>query len=101
MAAESNLQTKIIRYLKSKGCYVIKTQAGPGVPQGCPDIFFFIDGFYGAIEVKAAKSSAFRPHQKETIERLNDWSWARVVYGGKASNWPETRSELDVLLKEY
>lgn len=93
--SESDLQSKITKYLRSKGCYVIKTQAGPGVPRGCPDIIFLYEGFYGAIEVKASKTSRFQPLQKETIEKLDNWSWAKVVY---PANWPEVKKELDSLL---
>lgn len=96
---ESDVQAKIIRYLKSKGCIVYKLQAGPGIPQGAPDVLFLLEGFYGAIELKATKRSKFQPHQKETIEKLNNWSWARVVWGGADSNWPEVRAELEELLK--
>lgn len=92
---EAQLQTTIIRYLRSKGCYVIKHQAGPGVPRGCPDLSFYTEGFYGFIEVKASKTASFRPLQKETVEKLNKMSWARVVYD---SNWPEVKSDLDSLL---
>ena len=92
---EATLQTKITRYLRSKGCYVIKTQAGPGVPRGCPDVLFFKEGFYGAIEVKASKTARFQPLQRETVAKLDDWSWARVCY---PANWPEIRQELDVIL---
>ena len=72
MKKEATLQAKIIKYLKSKGCYVAKMQAGPGVPVGTADIFFCIEGFYGWIECKASKTAKFQPLQREFIEKMRD-----------------------------
>lgn len=94
--SESSLQAKLIRYLKAKGCYVIKTTPGNGTPVGCPDIFFFCDGFWGAIEAKASRGAKFQPLQKVTIEKLDKMSWCRVVY---PENYQEIRAELELLLR--
>lgn len=96
MATESYLQGKIVRHLKAKGCYVIKTTPGPGVPLGCPDIIFLKDGFWGALEVKASAKSKFQPLQKETIKLLDEMSYCRAVW---PENWPSIMLELDELLK--
>ena len=97
MAKESIFQTKIIRYLKSRGCYVIKNSAVVGVPVGCPDVVFFKEGYYGFLEVKASKRSKFQPLQKETLKKLDDWSYARAVY---PENWDEIHAELEDMLKD-
>ena len=89
---EQKLQTTIAKWLKSKGCYVAKMQAGPGVPSGTPDIFFCKEGFYGFIEVKASKNSKFQPLQKEYIKKFKGWSYASVVY---PENWEDERAVLD------
>lgn len=96
---ESDLQTKIIRWLRSQGAIVLKYQQNATTRASTPDLLLLKDGFWGAIEVKATKSSPFRPGQKETIAKLNDWSWAKAVWGGKNSNWPEVQEELRELLK--
>lgn len=93
--SESQLQSEIIKYLKKKGCYVIKHSAHPGVPMGCPDLSFYYEGLYGFIEVKASKTAKFQPLQKETIEKLDNWSWAKVVY---PNNWAEVKIELEAIL---
>ena len=95
MSAEKELQTKIIRYLKSKKCYVIKTKPGVGVPVGCPDIIFMLEGFYGGIETKKSPKAPFQPLQKETIKKLNDWSWCKAV---DPSNWDIIKKELEGIL---
>ena len=96
MSSEATFQAKVIRHLKSKGCYVIKTTPGPGVPVGCPDIIFMKDGFWGGLEAKASKTSRFQPLQRETIKKLNDMSFCKAVF---PENWPAIMLELDELLK--
>lgn len=95
MSAESVLQSKVIKYLKSKGCYVIKTKPGVGTPVGCPDIIFLLEGFWGALEVKGSAKAPYKPLQKETLEQLGQWSFARRI---DPANWPIIRKELDNLL---
>ena len=97
MAKESVLQGKVIKWLKERGCYVIKNSAVSGVPTGCPDVVFFKERFYGFIEVKSSKGARFQPLQKETLAKLDAWSWAKVVY---PENWEETQKELALILKD-
>lgn len=94
MSAESKLQAEIRTYLRGKGCYVIKTRPGPGTPDGCPDIIFMLEGFWGAIEVKASSKAKYQPLQEETLVQFNEWSWARRV---DPTTWPEVRAELEVM----
>lgn len=96
MAAEATLQSKFIRFLKSKGCYVLKIQAGPGVPKGCPDVIAFYEGAWIAAEMKATKHSKYQPGQKETIAKLSEWSWCKAVY---KENYDEIIEELTEWLK--
>lgn len=90
--SESQLQAKIIKWLKSKGCYVIKHSAGPGVPSGCPDLSAYYDGCVIFIEVKASKTSKFQPLQKPTLEKLEDWF--KYVYVAYPGNWEDIKAEL-------
>lgn len=97
MSKESVLQSDIRLYLKGRGCYVLKTKpdARGGAPTGCPDIFFFKEGFWGAIEVKAAPGSPYRVLQKETLKLLDGWSWAKRV---DPTTWPAVKLELEQIL---
>lgn len=90
--SERSLQSKIIRWLKDEGAYVIKASAMPGVPVGCPDILFVYHGRWGAIEVKADAKAPFRTGQKATLSLLR--SWNRFVYVVYPENWEVTRMEL-------
>ncbi len=94
---ESKLQAKLIKYLKSKGCYVIKLQSGPGVPNGAPDVVAFLEGLWMGFEVKSSAKAKFQPNQKETVKKLNEWSYCRIVY---PSNYDGIKFELDNLLAE-
>lgn len=96
---EADFQKGIIKWLRSNGCVVIKYQQNATTRAAVPDIIFLHEGFWGAIEVKKTKSSPFRPGQKEMVAKLDSWSWAKIVWGGKNSNWPEIREELTELLK--
>lgn len=95
ITVEGKLQSEIIKWLKSKGAYVIKCKSGPGVPVGCPDIIFLFEGAWGSIEVKAGKTSKFQPGQRATIARLSNWS--PFVYVAIPENWPTIKSELTTL----
>lgn len=76
---EKKVQSDLIKFLKKKGCYVIKTKPGAGTPVGCPDIIALYEGLWLAFEVKRSATAPFRPLQKETIDKLSEWSFAWVV----------------------
>lgn len=95
MSVESELQSKVVKYLRSKGCYVIKTRPGVGTPHGCPDIIALLEGMWLAIEVKASAKSVFQPLQLDTIKKLDNWSYAKVVHSG---NWNEIQKQLEGML---
>lgn len=92
---EAKTQAQLIKYLKSKGAYVIKTKPGLGTPTGCPDVIALYEGFWAAFEVKASKNAPFQPLQKETIAKFADWSFARVVY---PENLQSVIDELEAIL---
>lgn len=95
MATEKDFQAKVIKYLKSKGCFTWKMQENATTQIGVADVFFCIDCFYGFIECKRSRNAKLRPGQKEFIEKMNEWSWAKICY---PENWEETKKELDFLL---
>lgn len=99
MVVERDFQKTVIKWLKSKGCIVLKYQQNATTRAALPDIFFLKDGFWGAIEVKKTKTSPFRPGQREMVAKLDSMSWAKIVWGGKNSNWPEVEEELKEILK--
>lgn len=96
MAREADFQKTIIKWLRAKGCLVIKYQQNATTRASIPDIIFLKEGFWGAIEVKKSKTSKFQPGQKEMVSKMNEMSWAKVVW---PENWKETQKELGEILK--
>ena len=96
---EKDLQTQISKWLRSQGAVVLKYQQNATTRAATPDLIFLKDGFWGAIEVKKTKSSPFRPGQKDMLAKLDSMSWAKAVWGGKNSNWPEVQAELKEMLR--
>lgn len=95
MVLEKNFQADVIKYLKSKGCFTWKMQQNATTTVGVADVFFCKEGFYGFIECKKSKNSSLRPGQKEFIEKMDKWSWARICY---PENWEKVKEELDEVL---
>lgn len=97
MTLEKDFQKTVIRWLRAKGCVVLKYQQNATTRASIPDILFLKEGFWGAIEVKKSKTAKYRPGQKETVAKMDAMSWARVIYPGKC--WEDTKKELEELLK--
>lgn len=89
---EKKLQTDIIKFLKGKGAYVVKTKPGMGTPVGCPDIIFLFEGAWGIVECKASRTSPYRVGQEATLARLA--TWCPFVYTAYPENWPGIKLEL-------
>ena len=96
MVLEKDFQKTIIKWLRAKGCLVIKYQQNATTRASIPDIIFLKEGFWGAIEVKKSKTSKFQPGQKEMVTKMNEMSWAKVVW---PENWKETQKELGEILR--
>ena len=92
---EEKIQKRLVRFLKSKGCYVIKTKPGPGTPVGCPDVFAFYEGWYGVFECKASEKAPFQTLQKQTLAKFQEWTTTWVVY---PENYDEVEAELKQIL---
>lgn len=91
---EAKTQSKLIKWLKDHGYFVIKTKPGPGVPVGTPDVFAVKEGFWCAFEVKASRNAPFQPLQKRKLEKLDAWSFAKVVY---PQNYDKIIAELEAM----
>lgn len=105
MNRETKLQSEVASYLRKKGAFVLTVQPQSGIPSGTPDIIALLDGGgWVALEIKkeypykrdgTAKKGAFRPLQQETVAKLNDMYFSRVVW---PENWADIKAELEGLI---
>lgn len=96
MVRESDFQAKVCKWLREKQCIVLKYQQNATTRSGIPDLIFLKDGFWGALEVKRSKNAPFRPGQKEMVSKMDEMSWARVVW---PENWSEAKKDLEEILR--
>lgn len=91
--AERNFQSKVVQWLRAKGCYVIVTD---GRPAGVPDVVALFDGGgWCALEIKKSSREKYQPLQKLTIKKLDDMFCSKAVY---PENWEETKIELSKII---
>ena len=95
MAREADFQKIVIKWLRSKGCIVLKYEQNATTRAGVADVFFCKEGFYGFIECKKAKNSPLRPGQKQFIDKMNEWSYGVIAY---PENFDKIKKELEIML---
>ena len=93
---EKDFQAKVVKWLKAQHCIVLKYQQNATTRASIPDILFLKEGFWGAIECKKSKTAKYRPGQKEMVAKMDEMSWARVVF---PENWSEIKGELEEILR--
>lgn len=96
---ERTFQGKAIRWLRDQGAYVVKNRAGPGVPNGTPDVFAFYGPHYTAIEFKTSATATYRPGQEAALNFLRRGTadgrlGGRFVYTAFPENWPDIQADL-------
>ncbi len=90
--AEASFQTKVVKWFRQKGCYVLVMSPRAGIPDGCPDVIALFDGGgWAALELKKSAKEKFQPLQKPTIAKLDKMYYSRAVY---PENWIEVKKEL-------
>lgn len=86
---KDELDKTITRWLTRHGCEVFVSGA---------DIVFVIEGFWGVLHLKQTRSEKLTDRLKKKLQKLGDWSYSEVVWGGKSSNWTKVKDELEELL---
>ena len=76
MATEQQIQKKIITYLESQGCYVVKVISASKT--GVPDIIGCYHGEFFAIEVKT-------PGTKGNVSKLQEYNLEKIKECGGQS----------------
>lgn len=94
---EKRLQAEIIRFLVSKGAYVLKNDAT--YRQGVPDLSFWHPDLSGMIEVKAHDNSPYQPLQEKTIAKLEAMGiFVCVIHN---ENWAEHKVNFEQWMEDY
>lgn len=76
MATEQQIQSKIIKYLESRGCYIVKVVSA--TKAGVPDILGCYEGVFFAIEVKTSTT-------KSNVSKLQQYNLDKIVSCGGQS----------------
>ena len=94
--SESELQSDMIEYLKSKGIYHININPGKFMRAGIPDLICCIQGLFVAIEVK-------RPDGKGKLDKLQEINIEQIKESGGIAvvmdNYIEFTKFIDRLMK--
>jgi hypothetical protein len=77
---ENAYQGLIIRRLNKEypGAIVLKNDSS--YMQGIPDVVIFYQDRWAMLEVKTSEDAPFEPNQEYYIEKLDEMSYASVVY---------------------
>lgn len=84
---EGSYQTNLCEKIREKipGALIMKTD--PTFVQGIPDLLILKNEKWAALEVKKDKKASHRPNQDFYVNKLNDWSYAAVIF-------PENEKEI-------
>jgi Holliday junction resolvase len=93
---ESKFEHDFCMKLVRKGCYVIKNNAGAGVPKGTPDRTVLMPGGgWAALEFKKSADAPYKVLQKEQLARLKKMWYSASVY---PENADQIMSELEAMM---
>lgn len=90
---ENRYQARLIKKLEMlfPGCVILKLD--PAYRQGMPDLVILWEKYWASLEVKAHATAGLQPNQEHYIERLNDMSFAAIIY-------PEIEEEVLLALQQ-
>lgn len=89
-------QAKLIKKLEVlfEGCIILKNDSN--LRQGISDLTILFGPRWAALEVKAYRNAPERPNQAYYVERLNEMSYAAIIY---PENEARILSELETALR--
>lgn len=76
---ESQFQSNFIADLRDMGCVCLKQDPTVGRQKGVPDYLVVYKSRWMFLEFKASSRSPYRPGQKEWLDRLSKWGYAKRV----------------------
>lgn len=94
---ETAFQAKVVKFLRSKGCFVWKCQQNSTTQAGVADLFFCYGPIYGVIEIKKSLTAPYRPGQREFLEKIGRFAYAQRL---SPENFDEQKEILDALFEK-
>ena len=91
---EATFQSKVVKWLKSQGCFVWKMQQNATTHTGVADLLFLFMDAYGFLEVKKSLAAPFRPGQKEFLEDRGRYTFAEFIC-------PENEAEVELRIADF
>ena len=93
MGAEKQFENKVKAYLKSKGCWVLKTWSNGIQREGVPDLLVCCNGYFLGIELKAETGHP---------TRLQVWNVNQIRKAGGVAIvlYPDKFEELQQLIEQ-
>ena len=76
---ESKFQSDFISTLRDMGCICLKQDPTTGKQKGVPDYLVIYKSRWMFLEFKANLSSPYRPLQREFLDRLSKWGYAKRI----------------------
>lgn len=76
---EAKFQSDFVSDLRDMGCVVLKQDPVIGRQKGVADTLVIYRSRWMFLEFKASLSSPYRPGQKEFLEKMSKWGYARMV----------------------
>lgn len=94
--SETKFEQDFCGWLRRKGCYVIKNNAGPGVPKGTPDRTVLMPGGgWAMLEFKKRANAPYKVLQEEQLQRLKEMWYSATVY---PENEAQIKAEIETML---
>ncbi len=76
---EATLQKQAIKYISSRGGYVLNIWGNPMMRRGIPDLIVGYRGHFVAIELKVLPHGKIAPIQKHELQKVQDAGCLAVV----------------------
>lgn len=96
MSKESDFESEFCKKLVRKGCYVIKNNAGAGVPKGTPDRTVLMPGGgWAMLEFKKSEHEKYQVLQKPQLARIKKMGYSASVY---PENAKQIMAELEAMI---
>lgn len=92
---EGKFKTKVVKWLRSKGCFVWICKQDSTTQKGVSDLFFCYRTKYGFLELKRSADAPFRVGQREFLDLYREWVVAEAVY---PENFPAIQHKIEEYL---